>query len=315
MLRMNKDTHGMGSSGWPLTDIDAALLCDWPLPALTDHSDKEDRGRALVIGGSEEMPGAAMLAVTGALRAGAGKVTIATHRAATPMIAVAIPEARVIGLSGRSGHGFGHSAARELGSLVENFDAVLVGPGMQDEAATAALTTRLLTAPGKAQWVLDAYAMTACASGGRSTNPRVLVTPHAGEMAHLMRVDKNDVLADPLAHACNAAVAWNAVVVMKGAITYIASPERRAWRHRGGNVGLGISGSGDTLAGIIAGVLSRGASLEQAAVWGVALHARAGERLARRVGTVGYLAREIADEIPALLDELGGNRGTSDSNA
>jgi ADP-dependent NAD(P)H-hydrate dehydratase len=77
------------------------------------------------------------------------------------------------------------------------------------------------------------------------------------------------------------------------------------WQHEGGNVGLAISGSGDTLAGIIAGLAARGATLEQATAWGVLLHAQAGEKLAQRIGALGYLAREIADEVPRLLDTLG----------
>ena len=94
------------------------------------------------------------------------------------------------------------------------------------------------------------------------------------------------------------------MVALKGATTHIAAPDGRLWRHDGGNVGLASSGSGDTLSGIIAGLAARGAPLEQACAWGVALHARAGERLAQRIGPLGYLAREIAGEVPALLHEL-----------
>ncbi len=101
---------------------------------------------------------------------------------------------------------------------------------------------------------------------------------------------------------------WNAVVALKGAITHIATPDGRMWRHEGGNLGLAISGSGDALSGLIVGLASRGASLEQAAAWGVTLHARAGQQLAARFGTLGYLAREIAAEVPTLMDALGRRR-------
>jgi NAD(P)H-hydrate repair Nnr-like enzyme with NAD(P)H-hydrate dehydratase domain len=80
------------------------------------------------------------------------------------------------------------------------------------------------------------------------------------------------------------------------------------WRHEGGNAGLGVSGSGDVLAGLVGGLAARGADIEQAAAWAVRLHARAGERLAARYGTLGYLAREIAPEVPALLQALGSRR-------
>ena len=92
------------------------------------------------------------------------------------------------------------------------------------------------------------------------------------------------------------------MVALKGARTLITTPDGARWQHEGGNVGLAISGSGDTLAGIIAGLAARGATLAQAACWGVALHARAGELLAERFGMLGYLARELPDEIPALME-------------
>ena len=96
----------------------------------------------------------------------------------------------------------------------------------------------------------------------------------------------------------------NAVVALKGAATVIATPDGQCWSHEGGNVGLAISGSGDTLAGIITGLAARGAPLEQACAWGIALHALAGEQLALRFGLLGYLAREIPAEVPALLRHL-----------
>jgi NAD(P)H-hydrate repair Nnr-like enzyme with NAD(P)H-hydrate dehydratase domain len=127
-------------------------------------------------------------------------------------------------------------------------------------------------------------------------------------MAHLTGVSKEDVCADPAPLAVQCAQRWNAVVALKGAVTHIASPEGAVWRHEGGNVGLAASGSGDVLAGIIAGCAARGASLAQATCWGVALHARAGERLAARCGTLGYLARELCNEIPVLLDIIAGRK-------
>jgi NAD(P)H-hydrate repair Nnr-like enzyme with NAD(P)H-hydrate dehydratase domain len=123
-------------------------------------------------------------------------------------------------------------------------------------------------------------------------------------MAGLTGSEKDAVAAEPDRAAVEAARAWNAVVVLKGAVTHIAAPHGRVWRHEGGNAGLATSGSGDVLAGIIAGLVARGASVEQAALWAVALHARAGERLAVRFGPIGYLAREIAGEVPALMAAL-----------
>ena len=95
-------------------------------------------------------------------------------------------------------------------------------------------------------------------------------------------------------------------MALKGATTIIADPDGHAWRHDGGNIGLAVSGSGDVLAGLVAGLCARGAAIEQAAVWGVALHARAGDRLAGRIGRLGFLAREMPGEVPALMHELSG---------
>jgi len=123
-------------------------------------------------------------------------------------------------------------------------------------------------------------------------------------MAHATGREKAAILADPQQAARQAAQRWHAVVALKGALTVIAAPDGAAWQQQGGNIGLAISGSGDALVGIIAGLAARGASLVQAAAWGVALHAAAGDQLAMRYGALGYLAREIPAEIPALLRTL-----------
>jgi hydroxyethylthiazole kinase-like uncharacterized protein yjeF len=131
-----------------------------------------------------------------------------------------------------------------------------------------------------------------------------VLTPHAGEMAALLDLSKPDVEADPVAAARTAAARFAAVVVMKGEVTHIVTPDGRAWRHDGGVVGLGTGGSGDVLAGLIGGLLARGAEPAQAAIWGVHVHGAAGEALTRRQGAVGFLARELPAEIPPILEGL-----------
>jgi hydroxyethylthiazole kinase-like uncharacterized protein yjeF len=298
-------------------ELNSALLRAWPLPMPASEGDKEVRGHVLVLGGSREMPGAVILAATAALRAGAGKLTIATGRSVAQLVALAIPEARVLGLAETTEGGFALDAVARLDPLADRVDAILVGPGMQDEAATAELVHALLPrlAGSDTSIVLDACAMCTLLHGPdgapfRFAQP-VILTPHAGEMAHLTGATKDDVMATPAQLAQRYAARWNAVLALKGAVTHIAAPGGNCWRHEGGNVGLAVSGSGDVLAGIIAGCAARGASLEQATCWGVALHARAGERLAAHCGTLGYLAREICDQIPALLDIAAGRRAGS----
>lgn len=286
----------------PARRIDAALLKAWPLPDPRASSSKEDRGRVLVIGGSVQIPGAAMLAGIAALRAGAGKLQVATAEAAALPMAIALPEAKVMGLpSDTAGRirALGRTGAQAAGHA----GAVLVGPGMDCTAPTRRVVAAVL-ASAQATVVLDAGALdlaTLRSPGRRRARSPLVLTPHAGEMAALLDTDEAAIEAEPARIARECAQAWGVVLALKGATTHIAAPDGRMWVNTAGSVGLGTSGSGDVLAGLIAGLAARGATPEQAAVWGVHLHAKAGARLSRRLGLVGFLAREISGEIPGLM--------------
>jgi hydroxyethylthiazole kinase-like uncharacterized protein yjeF len=291
--------------------INDETLRKWPLPMPSDEGDKEERGRLLIIAGSAQMPGVAIIAGNAALRAGAGKVAIATARSIAPLVALAIPESRVIGLEETPAGGIAPGAVSALEGLLAKLDAILLGPGMQDEPATCEFAARLLPLlSSDIRLIIDAAAMGVVRGAqdgkgilGRS-DLQALLTPHAGEMAHLTGIPKQEVAADPAAVATRMAAQWRAAVALKGAITHVAAPDGRLWRHEGGSVGLAVSGSGDTLAGIIGGLAARGAPLEQAAAWGVALHARAGDRLAEQSGPLGYLARDLSSQVPMLMHAL-----------
>jgi ADP-dependent NAD(P)H-hydrate dehydratase len=156
--------------------------------------------------------------------------------------------------------------------------------------------------------IIDATALkplTMLSSEVSRLNGKVILTPHAEEMAAMLSLEKSEVLKQPLETARKVAFDFNAIVVFKGATTYITAPDGSACINTAGNVGLGTTGSGDVLAGIITGLCARGATPFQAAIWGVYLHAMAGERLAGTIGLLGYLAREIPGEIPKLLQDLG----------
>lgn len=254
------------------------------------------------------MPGGVVLAANAALRAGAGKLAIATSRSVAALVAVAIPEARVMALSESRSGWIAPAAARSL-DVDDGFGAVLVGPGMENENATRKFVEALLPKVAKATLVLDARALSVLVAAPnraitRFTQP-VILTPNAGEMAGLTGTSKETIEERPFDSARSVAEQWNAVVVLKGAATVVAVPGGRLWKHDKPNVGLAISGSGDTLAGIIAGLAARGASAEQAAAWAVVLHARAGESLVKRFGRLGYLARELPAEVPRLMSRLG----------
>lgn len=283
--------------------IDDALLRAWPLPAVENDGDKESRGRVLVVAGSREMPGAAVLAATAALRAGAGKLAIATPASAAQAVALAMPEARVIALPEAADGSPMPSGLPLLQDIAASTAALVVGPGMVGRDGTLVFVQSLLPLFAQATVLLDALAMDAVVPVGRFVQP-VILTPHAGEMAHLTGHDKEHLQEACVDVAVRQAATWNAVVALKGATTAIATPDRRVWTHSAEAPGLGTSGSGDVLAGLVAGLAARGAPPEQALAWGVALHARAGMALAQRHGAVGYLARELAAEVPAIMHRL-----------
>jgi ADP-dependent NAD(P)H-hydrate dehydratase len=282
--------------------LDAAHLSQCPLPEAGYEADKESRGHVLVIGGNHQMPGAALLAATAALRAGAGKLTVATAERIAPGLALALPEARVIGLLETPRGGLVWNDG--LATLAEKVSAVVVGPGFLDEESSCELVAALLPVFSDSVIVLDAMAMGGGLQRPFDARQPLVLTPHAGEMAHLTGWAKEDITADPLACALHAASEWHATLVLKGADTVIATPDGRAWTHHGGTPGLATSGSGDTLAGLLGGLAARGASALDASLWAVVLHAQAGERLTQRHGALGFLAREIAGEVPTVLHAL-----------
>ncbi|MBB4726929.1 NAD(P)H-hydrate dehydratase [Xanthomonas arboricola] len=275
-----------------------AALRAMPLPA--PGGDKEQRGRVLIVGGSMRVPGAVLLAGEAALRTGAGKLQIATAASVAPGMALAVPEALVLGLA-QNGQGEIVRGHRALDGAMAACDAAVIGPGMASSATTTAMVRRAAE-QAVCTLVLDAGALS---RGLRAPIGRPFVlTPHAGEMATLAGDDKAAVEAAPGAYALKFAQKLRSVVIVKGADSFIAGPDGVVWMHRGGASGLGTSGSGDVLAGLIAGFAARGCDALTAALWGVFVHAAAGRQLAKRIGPVGFLARELGLEVPGILDRL-----------
>lgn len=287
-------------------NVTRALLHRRPLPALRSDDDKEARGRVLVIGGSMQVPGAILLAGVAALRAGAGKLQFATIRSAALSLGLAVPESLVFGLpQTRSGNIAGARAGSQLNRYVPAADAVLVGPGMASERSVHQLVAALVVQLGDtATLVLDGAAAIALRQDEqllKRLSGRAVLTPHAGEIASLTGLDKRHVEKHAPMIAQHAAAKFGATVVLKGAPSWIAEPGGTLFRFAGGSVGLGTSGSGDALAGIVAGLAARGAMPITAALWGVWAHAASGQMLTRRIGKVGFLARELLIGVPAAL--------------
>jgi len=271
--------------------LDAGLLRAFPLPALPEDGDKEDRGRALIVGGSAAVPGAALLAGMAALRAGAGKLQIVTDERVACPIAIAVPEARV-------------DAGSPIPHVCEA-QSVTVGCGMDHGPALDRLLAELLECGAELPLILDATAL-GCLPGidakVRAWRGGIALLPHSREMARLLECEADEVESDPLASARRAAERYRAVALVKGRISFIAAPDGRAFRFEGGGIGLATSGSGDVLAGIVGGLAARGADVLTATLWGVWLHGEAGRSLTETVGRVGFLARQIPDLVPGLLE-------------
>ena len=188
--------------------------------------------------------------------------------------------------------------------LAARADVLCLGPGLDDADRSSALVADLLLGlEGDGRVVLDAYALGALRDHpeiGSRLPGRVVVTPNTSEAGILLRGEAP--APDQVVDAAREIASRYAVVVALR--TAVATPDGELWIGGAGQAGLGTSGSGDVLAGLVAGLLARGAEPAQAAVWGSHLHATAGERLAARVGPLGYLARELLDEAPAVLTEL-----------
>ncbi len=287
-----------------LVELTPDVLRTTPLPPLRANGDKSDRGTVLVVAGGGAVPGAALLVGRAAFRVGAGRVRLAAPRPLAAAFGAALPEARIVVAPSTGSAEFRRGASRVLTPLLQEGVSCVVGPGMMDARVAQRLALDLLSHDGDIPLIVDAAAMPqaeAQPAFARLAGGRAVLTPHAGEMAGLSGLTKTEVLADPLAVARATAERLKSVVIMKGAVTFIVSPDGAAWRHAGGAPGLGASGSGDVLSGILGGLLARGAAPLQAALWGVHLHAAAGARLSRDIGPLGFLASELLDVLPGIL--------------
>lgn len=319
--RHGNDDGGAPGAGAQPTLVTPSLLRDWPLPAAGE--DKYSRGSVLVVGGARATPGAALLAGTAALRAGAGKLTLAVAESVAVQVGVALPECGSIGLPENAEGSVLADGLGRISTYLDRADAILLGPGLDNLDLAEELLSALLAREEAARddgngdagreggpaVVLDAYALGALVRLEAQLDPwrgRLILTPNPNEAGILLGRDASELDAAGLAAAVSeVAVRYDAVVSCQGLIARPPVPgEPELWKITTGYGGLGTSGSGDVLAGAVAGLRARGTTGPQAACWGTHLHAAAADRLASRMGPLGFLARELADELPALMLEL-----------
>jgi ADP-dependent NAD(P)H-hydrate dehydratase len=285
------------TSGWTYEPIDPTSPSLPPLPAPTATSSKHDRGTVVIVAGGPGCPGAAILTATAALRGGAGRVQIVTHDSHAVAVGVAVPETLVLGCESR-GPSWGLPETA-LGAI-RSADVVLIGPGLTHEGPPLADLV-LATAAPAAAIVFDAAALTDLADKPRRDRRVLLPNQHEVPMV-LDSVDVPGPQAPATARAAeHLADKTNSIVVVRGPTSVIADPSTRSARVLDDpRAGLGVAGSGDVLAGIVAAYCARTPDLAAAAAWAVFVHHVAGSKLEDRFGPVGFLARDISDAIVQL---------------
>ncbi len=283
------------------------------LPPRPPRAHKGDFGRLLVVAGSIDYPGAALLTALGAMRAGAGVVRVATADSVAARLAGAIPELTWMALDEEAPGLIAPGGWRRLTSEARRFDAIVIGPGLGSQPATQRRARQLIAAlelPG----VVDADGLNALAGEPRwwqSMRGSMVLTPHPGEFARLVgqaAPDGEDDDARAVA-AAEAAVRWGQVVVLKGAHTVVAEPGGHRLASAIATPALATAGSGDVLAGAVGAFLAAGAEPFAAAACGVAVHGAAGLIAADRIGSAGVMARDIAALLPEAIGQLRSDRG------
>ncbi len=292
--------------------VTAELLSrDWAksvLPRRPLEANKGSFGRVLVAAGSVNYIGAAYLACSGAIRVGAGLVTLATPASLQPILAAKLTEVTYLPLP--ESHGIVSSAAaRLMHQQLDQYNVLLLGCGLgQNQSARRFIGTTLLrgevTLP---PLVLDADALNTLAkipNWWQQLTSDAILTPHPGEMARLAGVSVDEVQSDRLSMAKRVAQEWQKVIVLKGACTIIAAPDGQSRVSSVANPGLASAGTGDVLSGVIAGLLAQGLSLFDAAVLGVYLHGEAGEMVKTKLGDAGMIATDLLPVLPLIIKQL-----------
>jgi hydroxyethylthiazole kinase-like uncharacterized protein yjeF len=258
--------------------LDERLLSD-SLPARLRGAHKGDFGHVLVVGGGLGMPGAARLCAEAALRAGAGRVSVATHPDHAALLSATRPELM----------SYGTGSGQQLSELLEHANVVAFGPGLGRSDWAHDLYAAVAEFGKPAVWDADALNLLA-ASPGSSDNR--IITPHPGEAATLLQTTATHIQTDRPAALNELASKFGGTVVLKGAGSLISCNEGVPYICTAGNPGMAAPGMGDILTGVIAAMLAQGLPMERAATVGVELHAEAGDTAAEN-GERGMLASDL----------------------
>ncbi|MCX6338841.1 MAG: NAD(P)H-hydrate dehydratase [Candidatus Aureabacteria bacterium] len=273
-------------------------------------SHKGDYGRILIVAGSPGMTGAACLAASAAMRAGSGLVTVAAPRSLNPILEVKLTEAMTLPLPETAAGTLGREAGEEILRVADRFDIAVIGPGLSRHQETVQMV-RTLAANLRTPMLIDADGLNALAEDAsvlKKMESQVILTPHPGEMARLLKRDTAAILNDRLAAAEGFARDYGITLALKGALTVVATAAGGLSLNASGNPGMASGGSGDVLSGVIASFWGQGMSAPDAARAGVFVHGDAGDRAALLLGERALIASDIIDHLPAAIESLAHRR-------
>jgi NAD(P)H-hydrate epimerase len=274
----------------------------WPERPRTAH--KGDSGRVFVLAGSAGMTGAAALCCEGALRAGAGLVTLGIPASLSDVMEVKLTEAMTLPLPDTESRGHSPASLAKVREKLEAGGALAAGPGFGRDPKSGELL-RALLAECPVPAVVDADGLFLLSPADERTFPaNCVITPHPGEMARLLGTDAAAVQSNSLEVVKNAARRFGCVTVLKGPSTLVAHPDGRLAVNSSGSPALATGGTGDVLTGMIAACLARGLEPYEAAVAAVFLHGVAGEVAQERFGAPGAVAGDVVAAIPEALRRL-----------
>jgi len=285
---------------------------DWAksvLPERPLQANKGSFGRVLVVAGSINYIGAAYLACSGAIRVGAGLATLATATSLQPILASKLTEVTYFPLPESHPGIISPDAARLIHQELDRYNVLLIGCGLgQNQSVIRFIRSTLFRSKSALpSLVLDADALNTLAkipNWWQQLTDDAILTPHPGEMARLAGASVDEVQSDRIGITKRLALEWHKTIVLKGAYTVIASPNGQSRISSIANPGLASAGTGDVLAGIIAGLLAQGLSLFDAAACGVFLHSEAGEIVQTRLGNAGIIASDLLPVLPLVIKQL-----------
>ena len=303
--------------GFPPSVIDAQnIQINWTqpsdaarlLPSRPTHSHKGTYGRVFVAAASTGMTGAAALTSAGALRVGAGLVTLGTPKSLNPILEVKLTEVMTLPLPETAEGSLALEAKSHIIEAVERTKSVLaIGPGLSQHPETVALVHSLVR-ESSAPTVIDADGINALSKSKdilSSLSPQTVLTPHPGEMARLIGGSVEVLEQDRIGIAQRFAETHNLTLVLKGAPTVVARGNGEVWINSTGNAGMATGGMGDVLTGLIAGLMAQKVSPFDAAVLGVYLHGLAGNIVAESIGMHGLMAGDVLNQVPKAIKLCG----------